>query len=253
MIIDLTMDQYIAHPYLGSSTLRQILISPLHFYHYQRMPKTDTSATLFGTLTHTAITQSHLLSEYAFQPEDWGPKNKGDGYTKWNDFKKANAGKIIVGFEEKQGIDRILLAASKNVCLQDILKDAQIEITALDEVNSLKSRSDIIDRHGVVWDLKTTSKGMEDRDLAWTVLKMSYHFQAAHHMSVLGATDGWGWIFVSTDGPAVHIRCFRASDLFLEKGNDDFNRALETYQECLRTREWPGFADEIGILEYPIP
>ena len=84
------------------------------------------------------------------------------------------------------------------------MSGGQAEVTGFCHYRGVeaKARVDLLTKDNFIWDLKTSSKPVDDSALAKTVFHMGYHFQAAHHTLVLKEcgidVSGWGWIFVST-------------------------------------------------------
>ncbi len=247
---------YLTHPYDGSTGLRMILQSPADYRAYKSQPKIDTAATTWGTIVHCLLLEpSEFDKRYAIQPADWGPLNKLPGSRLWKEFKAENAHKQVIKADDARELLRIRNAACDHVQLQRILKGAITEVTAYDDDNELKACADCIDTDGVIWDIKTTSKGLHDEDLAWTVFKGGYHFQAVHQTHVFKKKRdirGWGWVFISTDTPAIHILPRRANYRFLAEAQKDFDWALEKRNWCRETNQWPGYGDDITEIYYPI-
>lgn len=248
----MSMQEYIDHPYDGSSSLKKILMSPADYKAAKEQKGVETYSLSLGTAIHSVVLESEEFNKtYACQPEDWGPKNKGDGYKKWKEFKAENTDMTCLGWEEAQLLSRVNQAAFSNEELQTILNGAQIEVTGLDHSNKLKARADIIDKHGRLWDLKSTSQGMDDKSLMWTCFKMGYHFQAAHHKHVFKNTEQSGHIWISTDTPAVHIRITTLSDAFYQAGRQDFEYALGLRDGCQLAGNWPTNDSAAVELDYP--
>jgi exodeoxyribonuclease VIII len=257
---DMSMDDYLANEALGSSSLKKLIINPYEFKEYLRSDKKDTKATILGTAIHTAILEPNdFFNRYVLQPEDWGPKNKKPGKTLWDEFKK-NAdknGKIPLGFEDAVIILKVIHAAKLHRFVQNLLKGAQTEVTAIANNGGyrLKARADLITKDNYIWDVKTTSQGMTDDALARTIFKEGYHFQAVHHSETFKKAGipvkGFGWIFVSTNTAAVHIKTRIAGEKTLKNGKKDWDIALQTYEECLETDSWPGYDDEGFEIDLP--
>ncbi len=263
IIHDMTMDHYLRHPAIGSNAFKMILQSPKDFKANLSAPKFDTKATALGTAADMALLEPHLFKrEYVIQPEDWGPKNVGTkekpaGKQKWEAFKKENAGKKIIDFATAMQIQKIMDEAASHKGLQTLLEHGNSQVTSISQIESnvnTKARADLLCTDGMIWDLKTTSKGMDDKSLYWTIMNMGYHFSAAHYIRTFEEhipIIGFGWIFVSTDLPAVHIRIVKASQELLEAGKRDFNYAIALLKGCLMSGEWYGYSDEITEISRP--
>lgn len=251
------MKDYLNHPAIGSSHLKQILYSPRDFKMYKSRGNKDTPQTILGEASHCILTEFHLFNDlFAVQPEYWGPKNSNPGKAKWDAFKKENLGKKCLGWEDKKYLDDLMIARKEHKGLCEIFDEigGNPEVTAYtDYVNGiqLKARTDWLGNDGILWDIKTSSKGVSDSQIHRTILDMGYHFQAAHHMRVIGdhANVVWyGWIFVDTDSPSVNIVTRLASKSLLDTGERDLDSALDKLDRCLDLDEWPRRYDD-EILE----
>jgi hypothetical protein len=261
---DLSMPDYLKNPNHGSTGFRKILESPQDFLAAQEQENEETKGTFRGTVCHTAIIEPHLLDkEYLFQKEDWGPRNKGDGSKKWRDLKKQaeDEGKSPVSYEDYVFMNKLILKVESIPYLVDLISRARGEVTAFCEFDGipLKARADLlIAKENIIWDIKTTAKGIDDLSLSKTIFDHGYHFQMAHQMQVFLENDidvtKWGWIFISTNTPALHISMKTASENVIKAGFNDFMYAVELYQQCVDTGNWWGYSNEkpepIGLPAY---
>lgn len=263
MIQEMTMEEYLAYPAIGSNALKMIMQSPKDFKANLDAKKFDTKATALGTAADMALLEPDLFnSHYVVQPEDWGPKNVGTkenpaGKQKWDAFKKENVGKKIIDFKDAELLERIMEEAKAHASLQGLLRIGKSQVTCISEIKDeirIKARADLLCDDGWIWDLKTTSKGMDDKSLYWTIMNMGYHFSAAHYIAAFEehiSINGFGWIFISTDMPAIHIRIVRASRDLLAAGMRDFNYAIHVLKSCTKNGEWYGYPDEITEICRP--
>jgi exodeoxyribonuclease VIII len=260
IIIDMPMEKYLAHEGIGSSNLSKILVSPADFKASLETPSEETKSTSLGTAVHSAILEPHLFDEeYALQPEDWGPKNKGEGAKKWRQFKNDNEGKKIISFEDAAFIAELKNKASKQKNVQHILSNGDPEVTCIiqDEDLFWKARTDFMATDGFLWDIKTTREHVHHDTLERLVFKNGYHFQAAHHMWVFRKCGldikGFGWIFIPTSMDAVHIVPKIASDELLECGARDHEVARRILKICHDNDNWHGLGEGevVDSLELP--
>ena len=252
------MSQYLADKGYGSGTLKKILNSPADFKAGLTWQQKSTAAKELGTATHALLLEPDLFrKEFALQPEPWGPRNKGEGYKKWKKFKEDNEGLTLVGWEDATLLRRIAYEKENHQGLQDILEDGKSEVSAYIEHNGIryKARADWLTSDNFIWDLKTTSKDIDDDSLARTIFHYGYHFQAAHHSWVFRQAgipiQGWGWIFVSTGTPAVHIITRKCSLKLYEAGFKDHTYAVSLLEKCTKEEKWPGYGDDVKEICLP--
>lgn len=255
------MQEYLDNPAISSSKLKLMLQSPKDFKY--GASKKETASQTKGTLWHTFMLERELyLKNHAIQPEDWGALNKNPGKKKWDEFKKQakEDGKTPVKFDEAGELLALEREMEYHKALKKILGDFKAEVSfygKFDDIE-LKSREDVwCEDSGAVWDVKTTSKNMDDESLEKVIFDNGYHFAAAHHMLVMDLAGykpkSWGWIFVSTNTPCPHIVIKKASKELLEAGKQDWSYAFNMLKECMKKDSWPGYSDtieEIGLPEW---
>lgn len=246
---------YHAHPAIGSSLLRKILTTPADFIHAQSARQESTAALLLGSAIHMSYLQpipSLLQEQIALQPEDWGPKNVGEGKKKWDAFKKEHEGKIVLGWDDAQTVRGCVRSLQS---LRPLTSTDNTEVTAFAKINGveLKARADLDDGE-ILWDVKTTSEELDEYNLSKTIANYGYHFQAAQYLEVFEAAgaprNGFGIIWVNKSAPH-HSRITLLSDEFLAMGRNDFNYALYLLNKCRDSGEWPGYPKEITTLSPP--
>lgn len=255
----LSMEDYLSHPAIGSSTLKNIMLTPADYKAALEQQSKDTKSTVLGTAIHSLILEPIKFQQsYALQPEDWGPRNQGNGKKMWDAFKKFNEGKICIDFEDAQLLKRIAKAASDHEGLRKILEEAHVEVTAFAEIDGIecKARVDILceDR---IFDLKSDRENLDDENLFKIVFNRGYHFQGAHHTSVISRLEpytnvkNFGWVFVSTSSPHPHIRIVTAPQELVEWSRRDHAYALRTLKQCMETDKWTGYPTSINELQIP--
>ncbi len=255
------MKDYIASTAIGSSQLKEILKTPRDYKFSLKAKKKETSAQSKGTLYHSYMLERDLYNaEHMIQPEDWGSLVENPGRKKWSEFKaKAKlAGKIPVKFKDAQDLLLLDEVIDSHAVVKDILATHKAEVSFYGEIDGikLKSREDLWSQEdGTVWDVKTTSKDLDDESLARVIFDNGYHFSAAHHITTMAAAGydvkSWGWIFVSTATACPHIVVKRASRELLDYGHADFCYALRLLKECRKSDTWPGYSETITEIDMP--
>lgn len=264
---DMSMDQYLAHPGESSSGLKHILFTPADYRAAKDSGQSDeTKFTILGEAIHTAILEpDYMFDRFAFQPADWGPKNKKPASTLWRNFKIENSDKKIIDFKDAQLIHRIHKAASYCEPLGEYLEHGRAEVTAFTKIQmgklelQLKARTDLLYDPGhtlELLDVKSTSEAIDDDSIFKTIFNNGYHFQAAHHAKVIEAELGRKienvrWVFVTTQSKAIHIRIVLCPAELLAWGRRDHAFALERLAECIYKDEWPGYPAEVNDLRIP--
>jgi hypothetical protein len=253
---------YFADPGINASLLKNILASPADFLAASKADSKDTRSTIFGTAVHCYLLEPYKFAEqYALQPENWGPRSNGTpGGKKWTEFKKTNKGKICLGYEEKDLLCNLISVKLSHQPFMRLMQGNPIieQPYYYDDLRygRLKCCPDILTQDKkFIWDLKTTCKRIDDESLSNTIFFETYHFQAAHYIYVLSKLgfdiQGFGWIFVSTDTPAVHIVMRTANKQMIEAGKKDHMHALHLLKNCRERNNWPGFDTSIKEIGLP--
>lgn len=255
----LEMQDYLADPGDGSSDLKLLNSSPIDYITRKSQPPEETKALTLGTLVHTMILEPDEFSmRYILQPEDWGPKNCNPGRKKWDEFKKlAKENELIpIGYEWVPYLNLLHDELKNQTTLQELLKVGKVEVTGITKLNDirLKARTDLLVNNSL-FDVKTTSSGMDDYSLARAVFDFGYHFQAVHHSWVfkmlLDTKLDFGWIFVSTGTPYPHVRILKADSLWLSYGQNDWDSAINTLATCRNQNHYPGYPTIPTVLPVP--
>jgi hypothetical protein len=249
------MEEYLEDDWVGSSALKKILDTPAD-YQAALDQTIETKSTLLGTAIHTMVLEPEkFLEQYLPQNEDWGPKNKKPGKQLWDDLKTTakDLGLLALPYEDFQLISQFKDAGLRHIKLQEILSAGTPEVTAF--AKGYKARCDWITDDGFIWDLKTSSKPVDNASLSRTIFNYRYHFQAAHHTWVFEQAGvditGFGWIFVSTGTPYPHIVIRKASEKLMAIGRADHEYAMKQHEHCKKHDEWPGHPEEIEEIDLP--
>jgi hypothetical protein len=262
IVMGMPDEEYHADDSIGSTSLKVIMSSAADFKAYRSQPDKGTSAKTFGTVSHTALLEPETYSKrYVEETEYKGSRSTGEGRKQWDAIKKQakEEGKIPVGFEDAQKINRIRDAASKNSYLSKILREGDPEVSAFYTCPKTKidykARADLITSDGFIWDVKTTSKPVDPDGISKTIFNEGYHFQAAHYIWVFEGVGvditGFGWIVVSTGTPYPHIVLVKASDNLLRAGQVDHKYARETLASCTESDRWPGYPQDVIEIDLP--
>lgn len=166
--------------------------------------------------------------------------------------------------EEVGIVAEALTARSAHGCTNTpFASNAQSEVTAIWQEDDiwLRARFDRlvvdVDSYADIWDWKTTSGGLSERELQRTIISYGYHIQAAHYLRGLEATMphmrgrcSFIFSFVETEPPYCVRRVVLSPEL-LKHGQRELARAIALWRECMATNTWPGYAAETLTVELP--
>lgn len=260
----LSLDDYHADETAVSKTqLDDLEHSPLVFYGRHRAPgrpprPAPTAAMFGGTLAHCAILEPDAF-DARYPP---GPEVDTRAAKLWKDFAAGlKPHQVGVKPSERAAAFAQADAVRRVKPLAELLARGQAEVSAywVDAASGVRCRCRPDWVHplasGVILvDVKTAANA-DPRDFGRSVLNYSYHVQAAFYSDGFAAASGQvvhGFIFAACEKewPYAAAACMLGED-DLELGRRRYQRNLATYAECMRTGEWPGWGDEVHLLQLP--
>ena len=257
-------EDYHRGPGISKSGLDLINRSPAHYQEYRRHPRPATPAMALGTAVHAAI----------LEPDDFAARFRPDpapgSYSKAAKEERAAMeaeGFVIVhtakdaGHWEKDDWRAVhaMRDAVMTHPIASILLDpdqGQAEQTAFwidrDTGRLCKARPDFLnDGHNLCVDLKTTEDASYT-EFQRSVFKWRYHVQAAYYSHGLTRVDRpvRDFVFVAIEkSPPFCIGCYALIYEAKRVGWIQAEHDLRTYDACMRSNEWPGYAQEIRELD----
>lgn len=250
-------EDYLAASGMSASALKVLSSkTPAHFRAWLLEEREATTAQAFGTLVHDFI----LLDQKVIQAPKLNMRtNDGKAEFAALQSEAQRQGAVLVTEDEHQALHAIRESLHSVPAVYDVIDSCRSlkEVSGYVTLQSCaaKIRPDVRDpTTGIIWDLKTCSDASPEgfqRD-AW---KWGYHIQAAWYLSVSnviepGRYNSFRFIAVENKAPYA-VAVYEASPAFLEAGADAVSRALTTFEECLQSKRWPGFSDEVKPLEPP--
>lgn len=272
-----TNEEYHSGPGISKSHLDVVARSPFHYWAKylnpnRPEPETPTQAMILGTATHTAILEPDLFpSQYITLPEN-APKRPTSAQLKaknpsaetilaidwWEDFEKANAGKIILTPDDYATCMAMRDAVHTHPVAAQLLTDGESEQSfyAIDNDTGelIKCRPDWLRNNGVMVDVKTTEDASPD-GFGRSVANYRYFVQAPWYLDILkrlyGEAPQW-FIFIAVEKKYP----FGVGVYFVENDQLDIGRAryvkdLAAIHECKTRGTWPGYSEQVEPLRLP--
>ena len=117
-----------------------------------------------------------------------------------------------------------------------------------------KGRFDLLGhRTGTIVDLKTTRSAHRER-FSKAIWDWGYHIQAAHYINGARALglDFSRFAFIAVEKePPYGIGVFELTEAALYDGGRELRPLLERYAECERTDTWPGYDEDVVLVDLP--
>lgn len=260
-------DEYHAGAWaVGNSGLQLVRDCPaLYFGKYldperPQAEEKESAAQRFGNIAHCALFEFGAYNQrYVVGPD----VNKNTNV--WKDFVRGlPAGSFPCGSDERTAGLKIRQQALSNPELAEALLHPQGrgEVSAYwrDPATGVlcKVRPDWVmpvgERSCVLFDAKTFSTGNAD-EFSRQAARMGYDFQAAYYTDGFGRASGLNvlafiHIVICNEWPHP-VNLVQLGERSINTGRLKYRRALDTYAECMRTGNWPGYAPGIKLVEMP--
>lgn len=249
--------EYRAHKAVNYSSLKHILKSPAHYKAELEKPREETPAMLLGSLTHSVILESKMLSMIAsVKPEGLSLATK-----EGKEWKYAHGHNPIISEKDAESILGMAASVRSNPHAVAMLKGCNMrETPIMANLRGVDCKC-LIDAHGtsdgsewVICDLKTTDDASPEA-FARKVANFDYDMQKAFYSQCLAQLHQietppfWYWIVVEKTAP--YTCAVYSSEEWEDSGNLKLERALELYKECAERNEWPQPYAGITKLERP--
>jgi hypothetical protein len=264
---DISNEEYHAGTWAVGNTGLQLVQDCPALYHGQYLDAErpqeedkESAAQRFGNIAHCALFEfAAYNSRYVVGPDVHKSTNA------WKDFVRG----LAPGCEPCTSKERMagLRIRQSALAIPD-LRDALLHPGGRGEVSAywrddstgvmLKVRPDwdmpVGDKACILFDAKTFATGDAD-EFARQAARMNYDFQAAFYSDVYGRVCGrqvlaFVHIVISNKWPHP-VNLVQLGERSINTGRLKYRRALDTYAECLRTGEWPGYAPGIKLVDIP--
>ena len=251
---NMTNTEYHAHPSISKSGLDLINRSPAHYRWAQDNPQDPTPAMRLGTLTHLAVLEPDRFNSECIVMPTLDRRTKA-GKEAWEEFQANHPDQELMTSDEHTRITAIRDAVMAHPIARKLLDQIdQVEASTFwtDPATGVecRCRPDAILGNGMMIDLKTTDDA--GPGFHRSVAKFRYHVQAAYYGDGMGGMEERPMVFIAVESSAPHlVACHMISPDSLLAGREAYKRNLETYLECTKSGEWPGYPTTINQIELP--
>lgn len=247
-----TNEIYHAEAHIGSTSLKQMAISPGHFLEAWKGPKKESKAFDEGQAVHSVILEQNL-DQFVKRPDGIDGRTK-EGKAKLEEL--AASGKTVLAADIYDSLEKRLTTFVESGEAIRCYNGADVEKSfyAQDPVTGLfiKARPDIF-KPGMIADLKTTSNM---RFFEKDIFKLGYHVQAGFYSLVTEIVTGvrtQEFKFIAQEKTAPYgVRVFSLGEADLafckEKARELLNRA----SVCIKENKFPIYDDVISRVKVPV-
>jgi len=253
---DLSSEKYHScTEFVSKGHLDWIEQSPAHYAYNIQSPPKETPALTLGKATHAVILERDKIDQVIAVLPDINKRTKA-GKEKYEQFVFDNKEKTILTPEEYDRAMRISEAVWSIKLFQNIMKDAETEVSCFVEIDGIKrkSRADIFRKDGILADVKTCQKA-SIADIQRSIYNFRYHVQSPFYLDNFSEAAGQKYdefIFIFAEKEEPHgVGFYSASKTMIERGRLDYLRNLETFKECQSRGIWPGYEEK--IIEVSLP
>jgi exodeoxyribonuclease VIII len=266
---DIPIEQYHADTEtVSKSGLDLIARTPLHYWAAHLDPdrpeREDSPAFIEGRALHALVLEGREVFDRQFASAPKIDRRTKAGKAEWQawteahanhthltDAQAANVEAMHAGLQRHEGARRYLGADG----------DAEVSIYWADPATGVACRCrpdkivQIPDSNEVVLvDLKTTSKPLDDEQIAKTIGNFRYHVQAAWYTDGARAAGlavrAFVFVFIGKSRPHG-ARVVTLCEDSITCGRILYMENLETYAECLASGQWPGYSTATETVSIP--
>lgn len=241
---------------------RMLTHTPAHARAHAQAKHKPSPEMRFGTLCHSLILEPETFDK---RYQVGGPINPKTGKAFGTDTKAWEAfeaglppGQTIISAEDHERAKRVRDAVLEHPKVRRLLEGAEHEVSYFwtDQESGVdcKARPDAISRLGIFADLKITQ---DVRAFVWqkAIHERGHHFQAAFYLDGHRQVQGgkavpWVWICAEPEEP-FGVKVYEIAPRLLRQGLVEVGRALALYKTCSESNEWPGYSEDIEVIDVP--
>lgn len=280
LVEGLSIERYHSLEPISKSQLDDLHASPWHFYKRHRdptrPPRAEKAGQLEGNLAHCAVLEPAAFDDrYVMTPSDapkrpteaqWNAKKPSPDSLAamdwWSEFNAENVGKRVITTDQYEIAMRQADSIRALPEVQQYLVSGKAEVSAFwtDSITGVKCRCRPDFAHWlsassvVLLDVKTFSSAAAE-EFRRQCARKRYHVQDTFYsegFSVAARVNVEKFIFVAveTEWPYAAASYVLGTES-REEGYLEFRRLLDVYEECLHTKNWPGYASKTTQIDLP--
>jgi len=280
IIHGLDIAEYHSGPGISKTGLDRIERSPWHYWNLtlnpERPAEKERAGQLEGQLAHTSILEpEEFTKRYAVVPESaprrptsaqWNAKKPNpesvEAMDWWRKWEAENGERTIITAQQYAAAIHQRVSALSLPDIRDALAEGWPEVSAFwtdPETGVLcRCRPDWVHPVGddavILLDVKTFSSAAPG-EFSRQVARKRYQVQDAFYSDGFALASGkrvLAFIFLAVESEFPFAASASMLDeMSREQGRVDYRRNLNTYAQCLRSGEWPGYSAGIETINLP--
>ncbi len=263
---DVPFEEYASWDAVNSHLLSALARTPAHLrYELDHGGASPTPSLDLGWLLHLAVLEPQRYADEVVAPIKVDRRTT-TGRREWTEFEAANRGKRFVDAATQAKVAAMRQALLAHPSAGEFLRSRGAnEVSLVWEERQAgvicKARIDRVAYLGewpIVGDLKTARTAAR-RPFERAIHDYGYHVQAQHYLAGLQAlapiTDGqpfrrFCFVVVENDPPHC-VAVYELDESALAAAEDDRQRYLRTWRQCVETNTWPGYSDGVDLVSLP--
>lgn len=260
LVLGLDIDAYHSGPGISKSGLDSIDANPFIYYSRHLDPRRPEHVTkagqLEGSLAHCAILEPDQFSARYVVGPALNRNTKA-----WKEFVESES-RIAIQPDQYETAMRQAESVRRLPEIAESLRNGRAEVSAYwnDPLTGELCRcrpdwaQDVGTAQTILLDVKTCSDASPE-DFRRQIARKRYHVQHAFYSDGYGIAAGrevLAFVFVAVESEWPYAaNALMLDEVGIEQGRKDYRRNLDTYAQCRRSGEWPGYGNEIQIINLP--
>jgi hypothetical protein len=259
-------NDYHASPRIGSSGLKLMRKSPLHYWSEYLDPnriRTETDALRFGRALHTFIFERDgFADKTVIEPSHYLTKAQcGIPIEEQKALFAENAkGKTIISLNDFETIKAMDNAIRSHPAANLLLRHGNAEKALLYDhpltgsPSKIKPDWESVEHNGLIVDLKSAEDASPEA-FGRSVVKYGYDLQAAWYLDGYLSVHGVmpkGFVFIAVEKKKPFgVAVYYVPPEVVNLGRRKYEPLLEQFEWCRQNNEWPCYSDNIQPLTLP--
>lgn len=231
---DVPFEKYLSISAMSQSVLKngEKSMSALKAAYDGELRKKPTDAMILGSALHLAFLEPTTAIE---RVTVYNETRRGK---KWEEFKAANAGRIILTGNQFTALEGMTKSLRSHPYVRDwVTRTEAVEVTRIADVHGVrcKTRIDALTDDPIV-DIKKVARG-DEHSFSRAIYDFGYDIQAALYSAVWNR-DRFAFLTVE-DSPPYEVTWYELSDEWLGIGRWRLQNLLVSWHNACQRHEWP--------------